>query len=246
MTITQRAYEVDGGETCWETDWTFSSADYFDNNFHKSFIYDNPVGSVMRQKQTDDGCKNSSGQSVAHATLSNVYNHFDNYVISSGAVTYRAEFDSSVVSSSDVDAYVSWLNSQDFGCTIENTAKTSTSLQWDMVAKDVTGGSYSLMKYQLDGMFQIAIRDANTKLACLLRKNREHYDWNTASYSIRGGENLTINKSGTDCYLSFVGDTFSISGTAVADMAVKKLTSSSVTVNNIGTEARKIGVIWRD
>lgn len=246
MTVRQQSFETHGGETYWETDWVFEDVGYIDNNFHRSFVYNNAVGAVMRQSQTSDGCKNSSGQSVAHPTLPNVYHHFDNYVISSGAVTYRAEFDDSVVSSADVDAYVNWLNTEDFGCTVENVAKTSTSLQWDMVAKDVTGGAYSLMKYQLDGLFQVSIRDAGTKLVCLLRKNREHFDWNTGSYSIRGGDSLTINKSGADCYLIFAGDAFEINDATVADKAVKKLTSSSIVVENTGTEARKIGVIWRD
>lgn len=214
--------------------------------FHVSFIYDNPVGhKIVVETANTDSPQNDAGVVPTHETMSNVIVGWDNYVVSSGAITVFYEWNSGDITSSEVDAYVSWLQAANMGATVENIVKTDTSLSHDFVAGNATGGLHSLIRYQLNAKVTLSIRDANTKIGCFLRPHRRHLDWSTGSYSIRGGESLTINKSGSECYLSFVGDTFSIGGTAVDDMAIKKLTSDSVTVQNTGAEARKIGVIWR-
>ena len=218
-----------------------------DDLFHVSFIYDNPVGhKIVVETANTDSPQNDAGVVPTHETMSSVIVGWDNYVVSSGAITVFYEWNSGDITSSEVDAYVSWLQAANMGATVENIVKTDTSLSHDFVAGNTTGGLHSLIRYQLNAKVTLSIRDANTKIGCFLRPHRRHLDWSTGSYSIRGGESLTINKSGNECYLSFVGDSFSIGDTIVDDMAVKRLTSDSVTVANTGTGTRKIGVIWRE
>lgn len=240
----------EGGRSNTSTTWFFTNGAYYasTNRFHASYIYeaDNPVGVYMHQVNADGLPRDASGNKIPHSTIGNVCVGYDNYVLSSGAITYSAAWSSGDITSSQVDDYVSWVQAEDFGNTIENVVKTSTSLSFDMVAKNETGGRYSLLRYQPDTQFKVTVRDAGTNMCCFLRAQDEGHIWSTGSYSIAGGDTLTINKSGNECYLSFVGDTFEINDVAVADKAVKNLTSSSVTVENTGTEARKIGVIWRD
>jgi hypothetical protein len=245
------AHEVttrEGGRSNTLTDWNFvGSQDIANNDMSVTFIYP-PVGTgrFMEQVSAEGLPRNASGDKIPHDTIGNVYVGFDNYVLSSGRVTYSAEWSEGDITEAQVDDYVAWLQGANFGNDIENLTRTDTTLSWDFVPKDETGGDYSLVRYQPNSQFKVTIASDDTRMCCFLRSQNEGHLWNAGSYSIRGGESLTINKSGSECYLSFVGDTFSIGGTAVDDMAVKNLTSDSVTVDNTGTETRKIGVIWRN
>ena len=247
--MTYQVTTREGGRDNTLTDWFFTGSKEVDgNNMSISFIYpeSNSTNSFMEQTSSDGLPRNASGDKIPHETISNVYVGFDNYVLSSGRVTYSATWSSGDVTTEQMDDYIAWLQSENFGNDIENLARTSTSLSWDFVPKDETGGVYSLVRYQPNTQFKVTIASDDTRMCCFLRSLNEGHLWNTGSYSIGGGDSLTINKSGTKCYLTFVGDTFSIGGVAVSDMAVKNLTSSSVTVENTGTDVRKIGVVWRD
>ena len=237
-----------GGRANTLTDWNFSGNQEIDNgNTSISFIYPpkNMSGGFMEQTNAEGLPRNASGDKIPHDTIGNVYVGFDNYVLSSGRVTYSAEWSEGEITEAQVDDYVAWLQGANFGNDIENLTRTDTTLSWDFVPKDETGGDYSLVRYQPNSQFKVTIADEDTRMCCFLRAENEGHLWNTGSYSIRGGESLVINKSGATCYLGFVGDTFEINGVAVADMSVKNLTSNSVTIENAGTETRKIGVIWR-
>lgn len=241
------AREAGRGNTL--TDWFFCRGiDVADNKVGVTFLYPqgNSIGGYMEQTSAEGLPRNASGDKMPHATIGNVYVGYDNYVLSSGRVTYSAEWVDGDITKAQMDDYVAWLKGANFGNDIENLTRTNTSLSWDFVPKDETGGDYSLVRYQPNSQFKVTIADDDTRMCCFLRSVNEGHLWNAGSYSIRGGESLVINKSGATCYLSFVGDTFEINGVAVADMSVKNLTSNSVTVENAGTETRKIGVIWRD
>lgn len=240
----------EGGRPSTLTTWSFTGGAYYasTNRFHVSYVYPegNPVGGFMEQLSAEGLPRNASGDKIPHDTIGNVYVGYDNYVLSSGRVALSAEWAEGDITEAQMDDYEQWLTTGNFGLNIENIQRTSTSIAWEQVTPDETGGLYDLVRYQPNSQFKITIASDDVRMCCFLRSVNEGHLWNAGSYSIRGGESLTINKSGSECYLSFVGDTFSIGGTAVDDMAVKNLTSDSVTVDNTGTETRKIGVIWRD
>ena len=218
-----------------------------DDLFHVSFIYDNPVGhKIVVETANTDSPQNGSGVVPTHETMSNVIVGWDNYVVSSGAITVFYEWNSGDITSSEVDAYVSWLQTANMGATVENIIKTDTSLSHDFVAGNITGGLHSLIRYQLNAKVTLSIWDANTKIGCFLRPQRKHLDWSTGSYTVAGGETVNVDKQGSDCYVSLVGDGLRVSGVTKDDMSILKLTSDSIIVENTGTETRKIGVIWRD
>lgn len=229
------------------TDWVFSGS-YENNIFEVSFIDagTSPVGAYMYGRSEAMLPRDADGNKVPHPTMGNVFVGYDNYVICSGALTYSAEWGDSDMTRSEIEAYKAYIEAGDFAYDIENMTLTDDALTWDVAARDATEGSHGLIKYMPNCAFKCVVRDANTSLMCFLRPFGDPETLITGAYSIRGGESLTINKTGQQCFLAFSGDGCSIGGTAIDNMAVKGLTSDSVTVDNTGTETRKIGLIWRD
>lgn len=246
--MTERQIEIGLTKLDIVTDWVFSGS-YNNSELFEVTYMDagaSPVGAYMYGRSEAMLPRDADGNKVPHPTMSNVFVGYNNYVICSGALTYSAEWGDSDMTRSEIEAYKAYIEAGDFAYDIENMTLTDDALTWDVAARDATEGSHGLIKYMPNCSFKCVIRDADTSLICFMRPLGDPETMKTGAYSIRGGESLTINKSGNECYLSFVGDSFSIGDTIVDDMAVKKLISDSVTVANTGTGTRKIGVIWRD
>jgi hypothetical protein len=176
-----------GGRSNTLTDWVFNEGQSIDNgNTSISFIYpsNNVSGTFMEQTSADGLPRNANGDKIPHATISNVYVGFDNYVLSSGRVTYSAEWVDGDITEAQMDDYVAWLQGANFGNDIENLTRADTSLSWDFVPKDETGGDYSLVRYQPNSQFKVTIADDDTRMCCFLRSRNEGHLWNTGSYSI--------------------------------------------------------------
>lgn len=246
--MTERQIEI--GLTALDivTDWVFSGS-YNDSELFEVTYMDagaSPVGAYMYGRSEAMLPRDADGNKVPHPTMGNVFVGYDNYVICSGALTYSAEWGDSDMTRSEIEAYKAYIEAGDFAYDIENMTLTDDALTWDVVARDATEGSHGLIKYMPNCAFKCVIRDADTSLICFLRPLGDPETMKTGAYSIRGGESLTITKTGQKCFLAFSGDGCSVGGTAINNKAVKGLTSDSVTVDNTGTETRKIGLIWRD
>jgi hypothetical protein len=251
MTLRQQFLKEDNSSSeKWTTDFQFDpeSGWVLENGkelFHYSFISNSPVNSRMVIASPQDNPRDSLGNLKFHPTMSNVLFGFENYIYSSGASTFVAQWNENEISSSEIDNYISYLQNSNMGCTVENIIKNSTSLQFDLVSNNETGGCFDHLRYQLNCRMEMYIRDEGTRLGCLLRPQGEHFDWSTGSYAIASGDTLTINKTGEKCYLMLVGEFFEFNGILKEDKSIIKLNSPSVTVRNTGPETRRIGVIWQ-
>lgn len=241
----------DGGRSGTRTNWTFThTLPLGSEGVHVSFIVNdgqdlsNRSGTFMEQMSADGLPRGADGEKVPHPTMENVYVGFDNYVLSEGVVTYSAEWDAGDITTEQMDDYVAWLQSANFGNHVENLTRTDTSLSWDFVPKDETGGPYSLVKYQPDSQFKVTIASDVISMACFLRPINKADVWNTCSYSIRAGDTLTINKQGSSCHVVYIGDDFVVDGEPVDTGVVYDITADSITVVNNASGVRKIGMLW--
>ena len=246
----------EAGRANTKTNWTFSwTRDIGDTECHVSYILNenyanepeppNQAGSFIEQVSADGLPRGADGEKIPHPTMGNVYVGFDNYALSEGRVRLSAEWADGDISSDEIDAYINWLNTENFGLDIENIQKTATSLSWEQVTHDETGGPYSLIKYQPNSQFKVTIVSDVISMVCFLRPENMADIWNTCSYSIKAGESLSIDKQGTECYLAYVGHDFVADGSPVAMGDVVELTSDSVSVTNNASGVRKLGMLWK-
>ena len=246
----------DGGRFGTRTNWTFSHAQPIGSGgCHVSFILNdsnsddlgqkNQAGTFIEQLTADGLPRGADGGKVPHPTIPNVYVGFDNYALSEGRVRLSAEWAEGEIASDEVDAYINWLNTENFGLDIENIQKTATSLSWEQVTHDETGGPYSLIKYQPNSQFKVTIVSDVISMVCFLRPENMADIWNTCSYSIKAGESLSIDRQGTECYLAYVGHDFVADGAPVEIGDVVELTSDSVSVTNNASGVRKLGMLWK-
>lgn len=245
----------EGGRANTRTNWTFSwNKELGDTGVHVSYILNenyanapeppNQAGTFI--EQTKDGLpRGADGMKVPHPTIENVYVGYDNYVLSEGVVTYSAEWDAGDISTEQMDDYVAWLQAENFGNHVQNLTRTDTTLSWDFVPKDETGGPYTLVRYQPDSKFKVTISSDIISMACLLRPENQADVWNTCSYSIRSGESLTINKQGQECWLAYVGHDFVADGAPVAIGAFHDMTSDTISITNNATGVRKVAMLWK-
>lgn len=245
----------EGGRPNTSTNWTFSwNKEFGDTGVDVSFINNNNYANAPEppnqagafMEQTKDGLpRGADGNKVPHPTIPNVYVGYDNYVLSQGVVTYSAEWEAADITTEQMDDYVAWLQSEDFGNHVENLTRTDTSLSWDFVPKNETGGPYSLVRYQPDTKFKVTISSDIISMVCFLRPKNQADIWNSCSYSIRAGESLTINKQGTECWLACVGEDFVADDAPVELGDVHEMTSDTIIVTNNSTGVRKVGMLWK-
>ena len=177
--------------------------------------------------------------------MENVFVGFDNYALSEGRVRLSAEWSEGEINSDEADAYLNWLQTENFGLDIENIQQTPTSISWEQVTHDETGGPYSLIKYQPNSQFKVTIVSDIISMVCFLRPENQADVWNTCSYSIRAGDTLTINKQGAECWLAFVGHDFVVDGTDVAMGDIQDMTSDTTTITNKSPGVRKVAMLWK-
>ena len=189
--------------------------------------------------------RGADGEKVPHPTIPNVYVGFDNYALSEGRVRLSAEWSEGEITSDQADAYVNWLQNENFGLNIENIQQTPTSISWEQVTHDETGGPYSLIKYQPNSQFKVTIVSDIISMVCFLRPENMADVWNTCSYSIRSGETLTINKQGQECWLAYVGHDFVADDTAKEMGDVNEMTSDTISITNNATGVRKVAMLWK-
>ena len=205
----------------------------------------NRPGTFIEQLNGDALPRGADGEKVPHPTMENVYVGFDNYVLSEGRVALSAEWDAGDITTEQMDAYENWLRTENFGLNIENIQRTDTSISWEQVTHDETGGPYPLIKYQPDSQFKVTIRSDTISMGCFLRPKNHADVWNTCSYSIRAGDSLTINKQGTECWLLFVGNDFVADGASVEMGHYQELSSDTISITNNSSGVRKIGMLWK-
>lgn len=246
----------EAGRSGTKTNWTFSWTNEIGNTgCHVSYILNenyadepempNQAGTFIEQLTADDLPRGVDGEKVPHPTMENVYVGFDNYALSEGRVRLSAEWSEGEITSDQADAYANWLRTENFGLDIENIQQTSTSISWEQITHDETGGPYSLIKYQPNSQFKVTIVSDVISMVCFLRPENMADVWNTCSYSIRAGESLTINKQGTECWLAYVGHDFVADGTSVAMGDVNEMTSNTIEITNNSSGVRKVGMLWK-
>jgi len=235
-----------------------------DNKFIISFSDSSPVGSKI-WRDTLDNTPHAGGNPNEHPTLNNVVKGGLNNILCAGAVTVRYDWsgDDNPPTSSDIDGYISYIQAENANqsSTLENIVKTSTSLEFDFVAdKTVSGGPYSLFPYAPKASkAEYRIRDENTVVVCVLKIGDTPDVWTFVDYNIAAGEELTIDKQGTECYLLICSPSFIIGGTeimvrktpmylgatALNGKSLKNMQSSSVTLRNTGVTAAKVGLLYK-
>ena len=243
----------DGGRSGTRTNWTFThTLPIGTGGVHVSFIVNdgqdlsNRSGTFIEQMSADGLPRGVNGEKVPHPTIPNVYVGFDNYALSEGRVRLSAEWSEGEITSDQADAYINWLQTENFGLNIENIQQTPTSISWEQVTHDETGGPYSLIKYQPNSQFKVTILSNVISMVCFLRPENQADVWNTCSYSIRAGETLTINKQGTECWLAYVGHDFVADGVAKEMGDIQDMTSSdTISITNNATGVRKVGMLWK-
>lgn len=246
----------EAGRSGTRTNWTFSfTSEIGDTGVHVSYILNenyacepeepNQAGTFMEQFTGDDLPRGAGGVKVPHPSIQNVYVGWDNYALSEGRVRLSAEWSEGEITSEQADAYRNWLQTENFGLNIENIQQTPTSISWEQVTHDETGGPYSLIKYQPDSQFKVTILSDIISMVCFLRPENQVDVWNTCSYSIKAGEVLTINKQGTECWLAFVGHDFTADALPVAMGDVQELHTDTITITNNASGVRKVGMLWK-
>jgi hypothetical protein len=235
-----------------------------DNKFIISFATSSPVGTTMRRDAVES-IPHSYEARDFHPTLNNIIKGGVNDLLAAGAVTVSFDWsnEDNPPSASDIDAYVSFIQSEEseHGMTVENIIRTPDSLKFDFVAnKEQTEGPYSVFKYMpKSNSAEYRIRDEGTYMACVLRLGDSADDWNFTEYSVAAGDRVTINKQGTECYLLICSPSFIIGSTEVMvrstpmyiggnpleDKSLKKLQSSNVNLFNSGTTAARIGMLYK-
>ena len=250
--------EREGGRSNTRTNWTFSwLSDIGETGVGVSFILNenyhgapehlmpNLSGSYMEQLSAEGLPRGADGNKIPHATMENIYVGYDNYVLSEGRVFLSAEWADGEITEEQIDAYVNWLQTENFGLNIENIQRTDTSVSWEQETHDETGGPYSLIRYQPNSQFKITIISDVISMACFLRPENQGHLWNTCSYSILAGDTLTINKQGSECYVAYVGEDFVTDGNPVDIGTVCEVTTNQISVTNNSPGTRKIGMIWQ-
>lgn len=246
----------EAGRSGTRTNWTFSFARMIgDTDVYVSYILNenyacepeepNQAGTFIEQLTSDGLPRGADGEKIPHPTIPNVYVGFDNYALSEGRVRLSAEWDAGDMTTEQVDAYVNWLQTENFGLDIENIQRTDTSLSWEQVTHDETGGAYSLIKYQPNTQFKVTIVSDVISMVCFLRPENQADVWNTCSYSIRAGDSLTIDKQGTECWLAYVGHDFVADGAPVAMGDVNEVSTDTVAITNNSAGVRKIAMLWK-
>lgn len=245
----------EGGRANTRTNWTFSWTGEIGNtgtgisfilneNYAAAPEMPNQRGSFIEQVSAEGLPRGADGNPIPHETLENVYVGFDNYVLSEGRVKLSAEWADGEITTEQMDGYVNWLQTENFGLDIENIQRTPTSVSWEQVTHDETGGPYSLIRYQPNSQFKVTIESDIISMACFLRGENQAHLWNTCSYSIRAGDTLTINKQGSSCHVVYIGDDFVVDGEPVDKGMVYEVTADSITVVNNASGVRKIGMLW--
>ena len=246
----------EGGRSGTRTNWTFSHVhEIGETGVHVSYILNenyacepeepNQAGAFIEQLNGDALPRGADGEKVPHPTIENVYVGFDNYVLSEGRVALSAEWDAGNITTEQMDAYENWLRTENFGLNIENIQRTDTSISWEQVTHDETGGPYPLVKYQPDSQFKVTIASDVISMACFLRPENQADVWNACSYSIRAGESLTINKQGQECWLTYIGHDFVADGASVEVGHFQELSSDTISITNNSSGVRKIGMLWK-
>lgn len=239
-----------------KTNWTFSwTREIGETGVHVSYILNenyanapeppNQAGSFIEQVSADGLPRGADGEKVPHPTIPNVYVGFDNYALSEGRVRLSAEWSDGEITSDQADAYINWLQNENFGLYIENIQQTPTSISWEQVTHNETGGPYSLIKYQPNSQFKVTIVSDVISMVCFLRPENQADVWNTCSYSIRAGESLVINKQGAECWLAYVGHDFISDGLKVKMGDVHEMTSDTITIRNFSEGVRKVAMLWK-
>ena len=233
------------GELDIVTDWVFSGSVY-GPGFEATVMNAGatPVGGYMYARSSSPLPVDADGNRVPHETMANVYVGFDNYLISSGALTYIAEWSSGNISRSEIEAYRDYIESTTFAYAIENVSLTDTELTWDVVARDTTDGPHGLIKFMPDCPFKCVVRDADTSLVCIIRDGLIAGGLNAAGISVAGGETVTVSKTGSSFFIVLTEDGFDINDNAVAGCTITKLVSSSASIRNTGSAARSFCVVY--
>ena len=245
----------EAGRSGTRTNWTFSFTRMIgETGVYLSYILNenyacepeepNQAGTFIEQLTADGLPRGADGEKVPHPTMENVYVGFDNYVLSEGRVALSAEWDAGDITTEQMDAYENWLRTENFGLNIENIQRTDTSISWEQVTHDETGGPYPLVKYQPNSQFKVTIASDVISMACFLRPVNQADVWNTCSYSIRAGDTLTINKQGSVCHVVYIGDNFVVDGEPVDKGMAYDVNADSITVVNNDSGVRKIGMLW--
>ena len=121
----------EAGRSGTRTNWTFSFAREIGNtDVYVSYILNenyacepeepNQAGTFIEQLTADGLPRGADGAKVPHPTIPNVYVGFDNYALSEGRVRLSAEWSEGDITSDQADAYVTWLQTENFGLDIEN------------------------------------------------------------------------------------------------------------------------------
>lgn len=230
------------------SDMTWTGQANIEDKFFISFSEGSAIGSVIGRDNLDT-VPHANGNPDDHPTLNKVKRAGANYLLSRGRANLYLDWGGDIdpPNSNDVDAFIEHLQSRNYSTRVDNIVKTDTSLTFDLIAdKSQTGGPYDVFDWNLKSNYgKVTVKDSDTYLACILRLGDTPLDWSFNDYIIGAGDTLDISKRGTECYLFICGSSFIIGDNTLADKSLKKLTSSSVLIRNTGSQAAKIGMIYK-
>jgi hypothetical protein len=230
------------------SDMTWTGQANIEDKFFISFSESSAIGSVIGRDNIDT-VPHGNGNPDDHPTLNKVKRAGANYILGRGTINlcFDWEGDNDPPNSNDVDAFIEHLQSRNYSMSVNNIVKTDTNITFDLSSDmSQTGGPYDIFDWAIKAnCAKVTVKDSDTYLACILRLGDTPLDWSFNDYIIGAGDTLDISKQGTECYLFICGSSFIIGDNTLADKSLKKLTSSSVLIRNTGSQAAKIGMIYK-